>query len=132
MLQSCSHQESMLLAQTQKHRSMEQKTQKWTLDNMVNSSLTKQERISNGQKTVFNKLDSNVKNETGLLSYTIHKNKFNMHERPKYVTGNHQNPREENSRHSLSPWLEQLFTRHISEGKENRSFCRARKQSTKS
>ena len=31
------------------------------------------------------------KNETGPLSYTIHKNKFNMDERHKCETGNHQN-----------------------------------------
>ena len=38
------------------------------------------------------KLDSNMqKNETGPLSYTTHKNKFKMDERPKCGTGNHQN-----------------------------------------
>ena len=57
---------------------------------MVNYSSTKQERISNGkrqsyQQMVLGKLDSNVqrKNETGPLSYNIHKNKFKMYERPK-------------------------------------------------
>jgi len=44
--------------------------------------LTKQERISNGKKTVFStnaigKLDSNMqKEETEPLSYTIYKNEF--------------------------------------------------------
>ena len=43
------------------------------------------------------RLDSSMqKNVTGLLSYTIHKNKFKMDERPKCETGNHQNPRGEN------------------------------------
>ena len=43
---------------------------------------------------VLGKLDSNMqKNETGPLSYTIHKNKFQMDETPKCETGNHQNPR---------------------------------------
>ena len=42
---------------------------------------------------VLRKLDSDMqKNETGPLSYTTHKNKFKMDERPKCQTGNHQNP----------------------------------------
>ena len=42
-------------------------------------------------------MDSNMqKNETGPLSYTMHRNKLKMDERPKCVTGNHQNPRGEN------------------------------------
>ena len=32
------------------------------------------------------------KNEPGPLSYTIHKNKLTMDERPKHKTGSHQNP----------------------------------------
>ena len=36
------------------------------------------------------------KNEPGPLSYTIHKNKLKMGERPKCNTGNHQNPRGQN------------------------------------
>ena len=46
---------------------------------------------------VQGELDSNMqKNETRTLSYTIHKNKLKMDERPKFETGNHQNPRGEN------------------------------------
>ena len=42
------------------------------------------------------KLDSNMqKNEPGPLSYTRHKNKLKMDERPKLKTRSHQNPREE-------------------------------------
>ena len=41
------------------------------------------------------KLDSEMKNEPGSLSYTIHKNKFKIDERLKCKTGNHQNPREQ-------------------------------------
>ena len=45
---------------------------------------------------VFGKLDSHMqKYETGPLSYTRHKNKFKMDERPKCETGNHQNLRGE-------------------------------------
>ena len=48
------------------------------------------------------KLGSNMqKNETGLLSYTIHKNKFKMDERPKSDTGSHQNPRGEHRQQPL-------------------------------
>ena len=65
---------------------------------MANSSLTKQERISNEIKTVSSangagKLNSDMqKNEPGSLSYTIHKNKFKMDERPKCDIGHHQDP----------------------------------------
>ena len=45
---------------------------------------------------VLGKLDRHMqKNETGPLSYTIHKDKLKMNERPKGKTGIHQNPREE-------------------------------------
>ena len=51
---------------------------------------------------VLGKLDSNMqKNEPGSLSYTIHKNKLKMYERPKYKTGNNQNPRGENRQQPL-------------------------------
>ena len=40
------------------------------------------------------------KNEPGPLSYTIHKNKLKMDERPKHKTRSHQNPRGE-SRQNL-------------------------------
>ena len=44
---------------------------------------------------VLGELDSNMqKNETGPLSYTIHKNKLKMDEGPKCETGNHQTPEE--------------------------------------
>ena len=46
---------------------------------------------------VLGKLDSDMqKNEPGSLSYTIHKNKLKVDERPKCKTGSHQNPRKEN------------------------------------
>ena len=65
-------------------------------------SLTKQEKISNGkrqslQQMVLGKLDIYMqKNVTVPLSYTLHKNKFKMDERPKCETGNHQNSTGEN------------------------------------
>ena len=44
------------------------------------------------QQMVFGKLDSHMqKNETGPLSYTIHKNTFKKDERPKCETVIHQN-----------------------------------------
>ena len=66
---------------------------------MANSSLTKQERTSNGKKTASltngaGELDSNMlKDETRPFSYTIHKNKLKMDEGPECETGNYQNPR---------------------------------------
>ena len=48
------------------------------------------------QQMVLGKLDGHMqKNETGPFSYTIHKNKLQMDERPQCETGIHQNPREE-------------------------------------
>ena len=45
------------------------------------------------QQMVLGKLDSDMqKNEPGPLSYTIHKNKLKMDERPQCMTGSHQNP----------------------------------------
>ena len=45
VLQSCDHQESMALAQ-------KQRIHKWALNSMVNSSLTKQGRLSTGKRRV--------------------------------------------------------------------------------
>ena len=51
---------------------------------------------------VLGKLDSDMqKNEPGPLSYTLHKNKLKMDERPKCETGNHQSPIEESRQQSL-------------------------------
>ena len=54
VLQSCSHQDSMVLAQRQKHRSMEQnrKARDKIHALMDNLSLTKKARIYNRAKTV--------------------------------------------------------------------------------
>ena len=41
------------------------------------------------------KLDSDMQNEPGPLSYTIHRNKLKMDEGPECETGNHQNTRGE-------------------------------------
>ena len=59
-----------------------------------NTQWKKRQRLSsiNGA----GKLDSHMqKYETGPLSYTIHKNKLKMDERPKCETGIHQSPRGE-------------------------------------
>ena len=54
------------------------------------------------QQMMLGKLDSDMqKNETRSFSYTIHKNKLKMDERPKCETGNHQNPRGENRQQPL-------------------------------
>ena len=54
ILQSCNHQDSMILTQEQTLRSMEQNREprNGPTKCMANSSLTKQERISHGIKTV--------------------------------------------------------------------------------
>ena len=54
------------------------------------------------QQMVLGKLDSDMqKNETGQVSYTIHKNKLKMDERPKCETGIHPNPRGEHRQQPL-------------------------------
>ena len=54
------------------------------------------------EQMVLGELDSNMqKNESGPLSYTIHKNKLKMDEKPKYETGNHHNPTGENRQQPL-------------------------------
>jgi len=75
------------------------------------------------QQMVLGKLDSNMrKNETEPpLSYTIHKNKFKMDERPKCEIGIHQNPRREYRQQPLCPWPQQLLTRYVSRGKGDKS-----------
>ena len=53
ILQSCNHQDSMVVAQKQTHRSVEQNREPRNRPtNMANQSLTKQERVSNGKKTI--------------------------------------------------------------------------------
>ena len=45
------------------------------------------------EQVVLRKQDSDMqKNEPGPLSYTIHKNKLKLDERPQCKTGSHQNP----------------------------------------
>ena len=62
------------------------------------------------------------KNEPGPLSYTIHKNKLKMDERPKHVTRSHQNPTVGESRQKpLRPGPRQLLTQHVSRGKGNKN-----------
>ena len=60
------------------------------------------------------------KNETGPLSYTIHKNKFKIDERSECDTGNHQNPTGEDMQQTHGPWPQKLLTRHLSGGKGNK------------
>ena len=48
------------------------------------------------QQMVLGELDSNMqKNETGPLSYSIHKNKLKMDKGPECEIRNHQNPKGE-------------------------------------
>ena len=94
----------MVLAQKQTHRSMEQNreprngpTNVWPTNLCQNKKEYPMEKRWSLQQMVLGKLDSHMqKNEPGPLSYTIHKNKFKMNERPKLKTRSHQNPRGEN------------------------------------
>lgn len=86
---SCNHQDSMVLAQKQTQRSMEQnKKPRNGPSTLWSTNLTKQERMPNGrkkslQKMVLRKLDIHMqKNETGPFPHTTHKNRLKMDERP--------------------------------------------------
>ena len=71
---------------------------------------------------VLGKLDSDMqKNEPGTLSYTIHKNKLKMDERPKRKIGSHQNPQGVSKQKSLWPWPQQLLTQYVSGCKETKA-----------
>ena len=48
------------------------------------------EKRQSVQQKVLGKLDSDMENEPGPLSYTIHKNKLKMDERPQCNTGRNQ------------------------------------------
>ena len=61
------------------------------------------------------------KNESGPLSYTIHKSKFKIDEKPKCETEIHQNPRGEHRQQPLRPQSQQLLARHVSKGKRYKS-----------
>ena len=69
--------------------------------------MTKQERISNGIKTVSSASGAgktgqqHAEKEPGPPSYTIHENKLKMDERPKHKTGSHQNPQGKQAKTSL-------------------------------
>ena len=54
------------------------------------------------QQKVLGKLDNDMKNEPGLLSYITHKNKLKTDKRPSCKTGNYQNSRGENSQQPLT------------------------------
>ena len=55
-------------------------------------------------------------NGTGPFSYTIHKDKLKMDEKPKCETRIFQNPRGEHRQQPLRPGQHQLLARHISKG----------------
>ena len=112
VLQSCNHQDSMVLAQKQTLRSVEQNreprngpTNVWTTNLWRGRKEYPMEKRQSLKQVVLGKLDSDMqKNESGPLSYTIHKNKFNMDERPQCKTGSHQNPRGESRQKPLWSW----------------------------
>ena len=97
MIQSCSHQGSTVLAQKQTHRSMAQNrkprngpTTIWATNLWQNRKDYPMEKGQSLQQIALGKLDGDMqKNETGPLSYTIHKNKLKMDERPKCKTEIH-------------------------------------------
>ena len=69
---------------------------------LVDISRVIQNSHTNSYPYIIKILDSDMqKNETGPLSYTTHKNKLKMDERPTCEKGNHQNPTEENKQQSL-------------------------------
>ena len=71
------------------------------------------------QQIVLRKLDSDMqKNEPGPLSYTIHKNKLKMDERPQCKTGSRQNPQGESSKNIFDRGRSNFLTCLWSQGKQ--------------
>ena len=109
VLQSCNHQDSMVLAQKQTHRLLEENREPrngpinvWTTHLQQSRKEYPMEQRQSLQQMVLGKLDSDMQqNEAGPFSYIIHKNKLKMDERPKCETGNHQNPTGENRQQPL-------------------------------
>ena len=90
LLQSCNYQDSMVLAQKQTHRSMEQNREPRNGPPTLRSTDLQQgrkecpmEKRQSLQQMVLGKLDNHIrKNETGPFPYTTHKNRLKMKERP--------------------------------------------------
>ena len=81
--------------------------------------MTKQERLSNGKKTVFltNGAGRTGQKHAEECSYIIHKIKLKMDTEPECETGNHQNPRGESRQQSFLPQPQQFLAQHISKVK---------------
>ncbi|CAD7690657.1 unnamed protein product [Nyctereutes procyonoides] len=109
LLQSCNHQDCMVLTQRQIYRSMEQNREPkngpstlWSTNLQQNRKECPMEKRQSLQQMVLGKLDSHMqKNDTGPFPHTTHKNKLKMDERPDCETGIHQNPRGEHRQQPL-------------------------------
>ena len=100
----------MVLGKKKKNRHVDQQNRKensemnpqlygqLTFDKAGKNIQWKKLSLTNGVRKTGQQLQ---KNETGSLSYTIHKNKLKIDERPKCETRNHQNPRREHMQYSL-------------------------------
>ena len=100
LLQSCHHQDSMVLAQKQTHRSMEQNREPrnspstlWSTNLRQSRKECPMEKRQSLQQMVLEKLGCHMqKNETGPFPYTTHENRPKMDEGPQCEKGIHQNP----------------------------------------
>ena len=105
--QSCHHQNVIVLAQKQTH---------WSRNGIGNPEMDPQlygqlifdkaeKNIRWKKYSLFNKLDSHMQNNsTGPFSYTTHKDKLKMDERPKGEIAIHHNPRGKHRQQPLWPW----------------------------
>ena len=100
LLQSFHHQDSMILAQKQTHRSMEQNREPrnrpstlWSTNLQQSRKECPTEKRQSFQQMVLGKSDSHMqKNETGPFPYTTHENRLKMDKGPQCERGIQQNP----------------------------------------
>jgi len=129
ILQSHSHQNSVVLLPKQTDRPMEQKRQPRNKPRHLRSinfwqgrQEPKMGKRKSIQQALLGNLDSCMQsNETRTHPHTMHKNELKMAERLKYKIGHHQTPRREHRQNTLWHQHHEYFLRSVSQSNRNKS-----------